>query len=358
MNWCNPPWDKRIEVTAQSLGPPIIPWEQQFLGIPALQKISRGAGVTVAICDTRIDENHPDFKDAIVHSHDFTSAPITDTIPDHGTWCAGKVGSRDNGQGFAGIAPDCKLGIYRIFDDRESGSDVWIAAGMRQAIADQCDILSFSGGSSQASPLIQAALLDAVKAGMLIVVAGGNNGVVVGAGGVELNTLGYPAAWGHLGLAVGALDQTGHIASFSSRGPQLMTMAPGVHCFSCLPNNSYGYLDGTSMACPQVAGALALALSYARANGMTLIQNQGQLEMAIQKTSLPPTGMTGPNFDWGFGTVNPAGLLGLAKAAVPATPAAPALASADSFHAGPINLQPFFPILNYSIEVTLTPNAT
>ena len=59
-------------------------------------------------------------------------------------------------------------------------------------------------------------------------------------------------------MAVAATDYYNDRASFSSTGPDVEISAPGVDVYSTYPDNYYGYMSGTSMACPHVSGAAAL----------------------------------------------------------------------------------------------------
>jgi serine protease len=63
-------------------------------------------------------------------------------------------------------------------------------------------------------------------------------------------------------LSVGAIDINKNIASFSQTNDQVELVAPGVAVNSTLPNNSYASWNGTSMACPHVAGVAALIWSH------------------------------------------------------------------------------------------------
>lgn len=87
-----------------------------------------------------------------------------------------------------------------------------------------------------------------------------------------ISTIGFPAvrAFNRVNpMAIGALNANNTIAYFSSKGPTPCTIedsliikpevsAPGVNIRSCYSNNGYAWLQGTSMACPHVTGALLL----------------------------------------------------------------------------------------------------
>ncbi|MDX5476410.1 MAG: S8 family serine peptidase, partial [Bacillaceae bacterium] len=95
-------------------------------------------------------------------------------------------------------------------------------------------------------------------------------------------------------IAVGAVDANNNRASFSSVGNELEVMAPGVSILSTLPGNTYGSLNGTSMASPHVAGAAALML--AKNPNLTNVQVR-------QKLSQTATNL-GSKFYFGNGVIN------------------------------------------------------
>ncbi len=118
------------------------------------------------------------------------------------------------------------------------------------------DVLSMSMGGLTAPSALEAICEVAFARGLLLVAAAGNNG-----GAVIV-----PAKYDSV-IAVSAIDRTNQLAWFSSRGPEVELCAPGVDILSTWPGGAYKHENGTSMACPHVSGAAALATSshrYAR----------------------------------------------------------------------------------------------
>jgi len=302
MSWKLPAFTVSATATAQQVGE-VNPWGIAELGVEAAWGMTyRGENCRVGVLDTGIDTNHPDFQGAIAVARNLTSSggpkDVTD-VNGHGTHTAGTIGSRDNGRGIKGVAPKCELAIYKVLGNDGSGSWSWIAEGLRFARQDGCHVVSMSLGSPDPSPEIQAELVQCIQAGILVVCAVGNDGKVVDPRtGHTISTIGYPAAWGSLALGVGAIDKQRRVASFSSRGPQVDVMAPGVQVLSCWPGGKYAYLDGTSMATPFIAGVAALL----RSTGKKL--TQGEFERLMTGTATPLTGGTLPSQDWGYGVVN------------------------------------------------------
>lgn len=231
-----------------------------------------GRGVTVAILDTGIDYTHPDLGGCIgagckvAGGHNFIewedpTNPMD--IHGHGTHVAGIVAAKGV---LTGMAPDVSLYAYKVLTDNGWGNNSSIIAALEKAVDpdgdpltdDQIDIVNMSLGGPGApdSPLSEAAN-NATQAGVLVVVAAGNSGS-------NYSTIDSPGN-AELALTVGASDNYGAIANFSSRGPIVgkqyvkpEIVAPGVDINSTKPGGSYVRLSGTSMATPHVAGGAAL----------------------------------------------------------------------------------------------------
>jgi subtilisin len=271
-------------------------WSHDNLDIPEAWKTATGKGVTVAILDTGIDQNHNDLKGQVVAARDFTSSRFGPSdAQGHGTHCAGIVAATNDENGLVGVAPDCKLINAKVLSDQGTGTDNGIANGIRWAVQAGADVLSLSLGSSAESPTIKAAIQDAIQAGKIVVAAAGNSGP-------NNNTIGYPGGTEGV-VCVGATDQRDTVANFSSRGTQLTIVAPGVQIDSTIPGNRYALMSGTSMATPIVAGAAALFVEWATTNNKP--HTQADFLKALTETAKE----LGQRTDYGHGLIQPVELL-------------------------------------------------
>lgn len=252
--------------------------------------------VVVGIVDTGIDLNHPDLSDNLwVNSGEIPNNGIDDDgngyIDDyngynfdgdnsnpnddneHGTHVSGTIGARgDNSVGVCGVNWRVKLAAIKVLDSEGSGYLSTIAEGIDYAVAlneggVNIKILNMSLGGGYSSAL-ERAVERAKNHGILIAAAAGNDGTDNDA------APSYPASFTEDNvIAVAATDSGGNLASFSNYGYNSVDIgAPGDEILSTLPTfqGSYGYLSGTSMATPHVAGAAALV--WAANPNLTLSQ--------------------------------------------------------------------------------------
>lgn len=224
-----------------------------------------GRGVKVAVLDTGMDLQHPDFEGRSVASQSFVPGESVEDGQGHGTHCIGTAGGNEdlNGRRY-GVAGQSTLYAGKVLGNSGSGYTSWILAGMEWAVDNQCQVISMSLGNTVPTPstAYETAGRRALQNGCLIVAAAGNHGP---------RPVGQPANSPSI-MAVAALDPCLEVAGFSSPsgtapGANVDIAAPGVGVYSSVPLNRgrYATFNGTSMATPHVAGVAAL---YAEAFGV------------------------------------------------------------------------------------------
>ena len=205
-----------------------------------------GVGVKVAVLDTGIDLDHPDLDIHGGVNYD-PRAKSYDDNNGHGTHVAGTIAALDNTFGVVGVAPDADLYAVKVLDRKGNGYTSNVILGIQWAVRNNMDVINMSLGSDYPNSDLAAALNAAESAGLITVAAAGN----------DTYDVDYPGAYPST-IAVGAINPDRTLASFSSRGPQVDVVAPGVEITSTYRGGGYRDLQGTSMATPHVAGLAAL----------------------------------------------------------------------------------------------------
>ncbi|MBI4186014.1 MAG: S8 family peptidase [Chloroflexi bacterium] len=250
---------------------------------------SNGRGVKVAILDTGIDLDHPDLR--VVGRVSFVDgATSADDDHGHGTMVAGVVGALDNGTGVTGVAPEAQLYAVKVLNKWGWGYSSDILAGIEWAIDHRMQVVNMSfGGPLEQSSVIQAALEAAYQAGIVLVAAAGNAG--------DQGIIYSPARYQPV-IAVGATDQQGVRASFSSTGPELELMAPGVDILTTARGGGYVSGSGTSLSAPHISGAAASLI----ASGVT---SNAEVRRILQVTA-EDLGLPGWDEYYGWGLASAA----------------------------------------------------
>ena len=239
-----------------------------------------GKGIKVAVLDTGLELQHPDFAGRVIVARSFIPGVASaDDGHGHGTHCIGTscgplappVGRR------YGIAHKALIHVGKVLSDQGSGVDAGILAGIDWAVGNKCQVISMSLGANvqTTSVAYEAAGQRALNAGSLIVAAAGNNAARSQG---NFGFVGRPANSRSF-MAVAAVDNNLKIANFSARdtvqagGTAVDIAGPGVAVYSSwlLPQR-YNTISGTSMATPHVAGIAALWAEATGARGAALWQ--------------------------------------------------------------------------------------
>ncbi len=293
----------------------------------------RGEGIVIGQSDSGADVNHPELKatyrgnasgDDYNWFDPWNGKPSPYDDGGHGTHTLGTI----VGQNGIGIAPgatwfacanlnrnlanpalylDCMQFMLAPFPqtgDPLSDGDPTLAA----------DVLNNSWGCPELEGCDPNALLAAANhlrdAGIFVVVSTGNDGP-------SCSTVNAPLSLYDSVFSVGAIDQSGTMAIFSSRGPVTADgsgrmkpdiAAPGVGILSSLPGGTYGSNSGTSMAGPHVAGAVTLLWSA----DPSLVGDIDRTEQLLIQAADPYTGSTNvgcftgdiPNAAYGYGILD------------------------------------------------------
>ncbi|OYW43939.1 MAG: hypothetical protein B7Z33_13965 [Sphingomonadales bacterium 12-68-11] len=255
-----------------------------------------GTGVTIAVIDTGIDSDSPEFAGRLSQaSRDLFSAGRTvDGIDDHGTNVAMIAAAARDSKGVLGIAYGATVLALRADEPGSCGGnslqagssacafpDHILAQGVAYAVQNGAKVINLSMGSADgAGSALRSAVTNAVGAGALVVVAAGNEAQAqLSAFASQLDTAGGGGV-----LVVGSIDANGAISSFSNRaGSQAQNyLAARGETMCCVYSGGQIYADeqgrnyvisGTSFSAPQVSGAAALlAQAFPHLTGRQIAQ--------------------------------------------------------------------------------------
>ena len=303
--------DKKVSVFRVSLSTKIASTEVQS----DATLTATGKGVKIGVIDTGVDYLHealgggfgPGFK--VAGGYDFVNDK-TDPMDDngHGTHVAGIIAG--NSASLKSMAPDARLFAYKVLDASGNGNTSTVIAGIEQAMMDSVDIINLSLGTSDGDPddILSQAVDRAVEAGIVVVVAAGNDG--------DYGTISSPGA-AREALTVGAIDSLQSIATFSSKGPSNKiygikpdVVAPGVNILSAKMGGGYITMSGTSMAAPYVTSVAATVRQL----------HPGWSALEIRDAMITATEDLGSSiFSQGKGKLDTSKITGVESFATPAT---------------------------------------
>ena len=307
-----------VEVWEDAVRYPTLRDSTQMVNVEsAWQSGYTGRGVAVVVIDTGADSSHPALRDRVIFEGCFASRcpngeismlgpGAASPVHYHGTHVAGIVLGRDRSDRTYGVGPDLQLVVFNVANPepphgmRDSSIFGAFDATLRLAESGTpIGAVNMSLGSARdESGVCRSAIYDMASTlfrrfGIPVVVASGNDG-----NADQSAPVGHPACIEGF-ISVGAVTKSNAVASFSNSGSILDLLAPGVDIRSAMPRDAasdgYEEKNGTSMAAPHVAGAIAL-LRQAAPNAAA-----GQLLAALQSTGVPVrddrNGVTVPMID-------------------------------------------------------------
>ena len=306
--------------------------------------------VIVSVVDGGVDLNHPDLADNAIPagsngSKNFVKNNYNIEIDTHGTHVAGTIAAiSNNNKGVVGIAggdfangvKGCKVMSCQIFNDDEhddnNGSDATCSNAIKwgadhgavisqnswgyYADTDDDGYISTQEYNDLKNLELPSMLKDAIS--YFIKYAGCDNkgnqlansmmkgGIVFFAAGnddIDID----PICMQSDAIAVGSFGPSGKKASYSNYGDWVDIAAPGGDSdinysssstvLSLYPNSRYGYLEGTSMACPHVSGVAALIISYYGGQGFTNTSLKNKILKGAKKDYITGKKYIGPKLD-------------------------------------------------------------
>jgi subtilisin family serine protease len=321
-------------------------WVLTDLALPTAWQHTQGSGVTVAVIDSGVDPDVSDLTGSVITGPDFSGV---DTSPSnsgwgvHGTWMASLIAGHGHGSGdgILGAAPQSKVLSIRVITDSadpnypeyeaESATkgQSELAEAITYAVTHHAGVISMSLGYNLQSLAVRQALQDAYDHNVVVVASAGNSGDSAGASGAGQAPYSFPADYPGV-LGVGAVDEDGQPASFSSENLSVQVAAPGDRVPAQGRDGQYWYVSGTSPACALTAGVAALIKSaYPK---LTDTQVISAITSSTTPSSRPPGGW---DQQIGFGEVNAASALAAAGTIAATGQPAAGLAATSHFGGGP-----------------------
>ena len=332
--WVEPNWIRSARLTPNDdfLA---AQWHYESINLAQAWDLTQGdPNVIVAVVDTGILPDHPEFAGQLVAGYDFVDGDDDPTDPGstafggagsfHGTHVAGTVAARtDNAQGVAGVGWNTRVMPLRVLDGEGSGTAFDVRQGMRFAggldnasgtvPTAPADVINLSLGGGPPSDADQATIDELRDLGIIVVAAAGNS---------STTQTEFPAGYaGVVSVSATTIEDT--LAGYSNRGSTIDVAAPGGLLATDLNNDgipdgvlstlgndadsntatpptpTIATLSGTSMASPHVAGVAALMRAVRP--GLTPIEFDSLLESGRLTQDL---GAAGRDDSFGHGLID------------------------------------------------------
>lgn len=291
---------RRSVETAACVAPPAAP-DYLLQAVDASSVSLPGSTPPIAILDGGLDAGQPQFSGRIVDATDVVTPGSDASDSDgHGTAVASVAAAA--GATTQGVSPTSPIMPIKIFGPDGTATAADVVAGIGVAMQDHAGVINLSGASPLAGvapsddQAVRVAIDMAFSRGIVVVAASGNEGA---------SAPDVPASDPHV-ISVGAIGESGRLATFSNHGLTLDLVAPGVQLTEPAPSSvcatGFEIVDGTSFAAPAVSGAAALL--EALRPSLSVTQRFDAIRTSARALSVP-----GWNPFTGFGALDVAAML-------------------------------------------------
>ena len=254
-------------------------WQITAFNLPDLWKLTKGAGVKVAVIDSGCDIDHKNFKNNLLQGINLINPELPpEDDNQHGSHVTGIICAEDIATGMIGVAPLSKVIPVKVLNQHGNGDLECVAKGIKWAADNEANFICISSGSTTPMQQVKKAINYAIKKGCIVFCAAGNSGFN--------KTTYWPAAYDNT-IGVAAINEDFDISKFSCIGKNIDFFAPGENILSTIPHNEYAILSGTSMATPWVVGVCALALSYSRTHKTINLKTTEDYRNILRTFALP-----------------------------------------------------------------------
>jgi subtilisin family serine protease len=263
-------------------------WGINYIQSPQanLLDLGNGEGVTVCVVDTGVNTNHPSLQSRIVEAYDVTqsklnAAGLLDPMG-HGTMIASLIAGNSSKE-HRGVAPGTKIVSVKVFaDDSNGGTTTDLLVKGISYCLDKSQVINISLGGGAKSEILSEVIHEATRRGISVfAAAGGSSGPIM-----------YPAAEPGV-IAVGAVDKNLRVSDFSSRGPELGAVAPGVGVLVADSAGGYVNASGTSFSAAFASGVEAIRrsrgakqLGYINLNVSSELQGKGMVHALLTASKI------------------------------------------------------------------------
>lgn len=257
-----------------------------------------GSAVVVGSIDTGVDLTHPEFAGRLIAGWDWYSNDANPSDEDgHGTHTTGTMAGNTVGiAGVSGAAANVRVYVQRVCGRRGCPTSAIVSAIYAAADYPGLVAMNLSLGGTSESQAEAEAIAYAVGKGVLVIASAGNSGS---------GTIACPACDPNA-ISVAATTWRDELAPYSQFGPGLDIAAPGGNCFSnttpegCIysayKGGGYAWMQGTSMAAPQVTGTAGIVASKTGLRGAAL--------RSRLLSTTDDLGAVGPDQTFGSGRLN------------------------------------------------------